>query len=493
MPPFGGWALFNEFGYNKHYLPSFLKQAGYSTRYVGKLMNDHTINNFDKIPPQDFDESDFLLDPNTYNYWNASFSHNGEPVTFHPGEYSTDLIRDRAVKLIESAVAQTPDKPFFVGVAPIAPHSHISAATHKLGGFVFEAPESAPRHAHLFQDVKLNSSRESFNPDRPSGASWIRDLQQLNKTNLDYIEHFYRQRLRALQAVDELVETVVNKLDKLGQLDNTFIFYTADNGFDSNAGHRRQPGKTLPYEEDIRVPFVVRGPNVPQSVKDHKSVHSIVDLGATILNLAGATSDYDHDGQTIPITHDERLQNVEPKRHSLHEYWVESITEGRYSDGVHVTNKYRSIRILDESHEANWAYAVWCTGEKELYEMNTDPDQMHNLLLGETTKVNLSSEKIQRVAKRLDGLLLRLKDCVGDECRQPWQSLFPRGEVTKLGQALSSQYDKYFDALPNVAYEDCTLGYHRAKEHPFWHADLAFKSSSSDVVFQSEQQEQVFL
>ncbi|KAM0786789.1 hypothetical protein ACM66B_002223 [Microbotryomycetes sp. NB124-2] len=500
MPPYGGWALFNEFGYNRHYLPSFLKKAGYSTRYVGKLMNDHTIYNFDKIPPADFDETDFLLDPNTYNYLNASFSHNNEPVQFHPGEYSTDLVRDKAVKLIENASKDADRKPFFVGIAPIAPHSHIDAASHKIGDFIFEAPISAPRHEHLFQDINLNTSRESFNPDRPSGASWVKQLARLNQTNIDYITHFYQQRLRALQAVDELVEAVVHKLDSLGQLDNTFIFYTSDNGFDANAGHRRQPGKTLPYEEDIRVPFVVRGPGVPKGVFDVDSVYSIVDLGATILELAGASSDYTNDGEVMPITKSQRLSIAEAeeqgesatparKQHHLSEYWVEGAEEGRFTSGqTRVTQKYRTVRVVESGGKIDFAYAVWCTGERELYDMSTDPDQMHNLLLGETSKTWLTGTEIEMVATRLDGLLLRLKDCVGDECRQPWKEIFPRGQVSSLRQALDPKFDDFFATLPRVKYQDCTLGYHRAQEHPFWQSHLAFNDvSASRFVIQSGQ------
>lgn len=152
--------------------------------------------------------------------------------------------------------------PVRYAVAPIAPHSHISTSGHS-GGLpgLFDLPRAAPRHAHLFQDVKLNSSRESHNPDVPSGASWVRTLDKLNSTNVEYIEEFYRARLQALQAVDELVEGVINKLEEIGKLDDTIVIYTrcvshmlalrhqpdslteSDNGFEANAGHRRQPGK----------------------------------------------------------------------------------------------------------------------------------------------------------------------------------------------------------------------------------------------------------
>lgn len=50
------------------------------------------------------------------------------------------------------------------------------------------------------------------------------DIQ--NDTQVEYLDEFHRGRLRSLQAVDELVEEVVRKLEAAGELDNTYIFYT---------------------------------------------------------------------------------------------------------------------------------------------------------------------------------------------------------------------------------------------------------------------------
>lgn len=148
-----------------------------------------------------------------------------------------------------------------------------------------------------------------------------------NATNEAYLDEFYRGRLRSLQAVDELVEGVIEKLRAANQLENTYIFYTSDNGF-SMGRHRRQPGKTLAFEEDIHVPLVVRGPGVPKGVNNTLSSHSIVDLSATILELAGANTDYEHDGRPIPITEDKSLDiQHKTSRHAITEYWVLGVSQ----------------------------------------------------------------------------------------------------------------------------------------------------------------------
>jgi len=385
---------------SRSYLPSFLQEAGYATYYTGKLMNGHTTGNVESLEAEGWTDHAFLLDPNTYDYWNPAFStgNSGKGVEYRPGEYSTDLVAEKALDLLEKASKQ--DKPFFLGsalfsfflshspqywrlppaVAPIAPHSHISAAGHsdRTIPMLFDIPKPHPRHAHLFKDVTLNKSRVSFNPDVPSGASWVYELEKLNETNVDYIEEFYRGRLQSLQAVDELVEGVVQRLEELGKLDNTIIIYTAyarflsfppspfppsfpsssspfpssfrpvffpppvltfppsshrDNGFEANAGHRRQPGKTLPYEEDINVPLIVRSPFTPRGVVDSTSVYTLADLGATILKLAGAEADYEHDGAIVPITRELRKEAEEQggtQQQILVSYWVEGVGEGLY-------------------------------------------------------------------------------------------------------------------------------------------------------------------
>lgn len=78
----------------------------------------------------------------------------------------------------------------------------------------------AKRHANLFPDATAPRGA-SFNPDVASGLSWVEKLEKLNETNVNYLDYYYRQRIRSLQAVDELVDAVFTKLQKNGLLENT--------------------------------------------------------------------------------------------------------------------------------------------------------------------------------------------------------------------------------------------------------------------------------
>lgn len=153
----GGYPKFVNRGYNTNYLPVWLQKAGYNTYYTGKLFNSHTIENYNNPVAGGFTGSDFLLDPYTYSYYNASLSRNGEKPISYPGQYSPDVVAEKAFGFLEEAISD--EKPFFLAIAPIAPHSDVQMGKHQ-----FSEPKYAPRHAHLFKDYKIPRTK-NFNPD----------------------------------------------------------------------------------------------------------------------------------------------------------------------------------------------------------------------------------------------------------------------------------------------------------------------------------------
>ena len=107
-------------------------------------------------------------------------------------------------------------------------------------------------------------------------------------------------------------------------------------------------------------------------------------------------------------------------------------------------------------------YAVHCANDShELYDMSKDPGQMKNLHPKAPQPVNQANflgRPIQQVIHRIDALLLVLKSCDGDSCRQPWKQLHPGGQANTLIEALDTQFDsKYADLNNNypVKYKQC--------------------------------------
>lgn len=146
---------------------------------------------------------------------------------------------------------------------------------------------------------------------------------------------WYRTRIQSLQAVDELVDNVVNYLSEKDLLDNTYIIYTSDNGFHIGQ-HRLQPGKTCAFEEDINVPFYIRGPGVEAGkVVDLVTTHT--DIAPTLFDLAGIELRDDFDGKPMPISKSQIIQAEKTKRsrseHINVEYWGIGLEEGKFASG----------------------------------------------------------------------------------------------------------------------------------------------------------------
>lgn len=129
-----------------------------------------------------------------------------------------------------------------------------------------------------------------------------------------------------------MVNDIVVRLDKYKLLNNTYIIYTTDNGFHVGQ-HRLPPGKTCAIEEDINIPFYVRGPNVPKGeVVDLITSHT--DIAPTLFEMAGIELRSDFDGSPIPLTQTavrEAKNEVHRREHVGVEYWGLGVGEGIYA------------------------------------------------------------------------------------------------------------------------------------------------------------------
>jgi arylsulfatase A-like enzyme len=164
---------------------------------------------------------------------------------------------------------------------------------------------------------------------KPGGVGWVAKLPKQNQTNIDYNDEFFRNRLRALQAVDEMVEGIVRRLDRLNILDRTYIIYSTDNGYHIGQ-HRLQPGKECGFEEDINIPLIIRGPGVPKG-KVTDIVTSHTDLAPTLFTVMGIPLRKDFDGAPIPTTHRGIAEAAADRHEHVNiEYWGGSRPESKY-------------------------------------------------------------------------------------------------------------------------------------------------------------------
>ncbi|KAK3722917.1 hypothetical protein LTR37_002062 [Vermiconidia calcicola] len=463
--PYGGYPKFVSEGWNEKYLPVWLQEAGYNTFYTGKLMNGHSVETYNKPFPKGWNGTNFLIDPNTYIYYNASTQRDREVPKQNPGVYSTDVVSSSAVGFLDDALKA--DGPFFLGVAPIAPHAETKHLEN--GGVAFYDPIPADRHKHLFPDIKVPRT-PNFNPDVPSGGGFIKTLERLNETVVEYNDGFYRARLQALQAVDDLIESIMQWLyDHPDILENTYLMYTTDNGYHIGQ-HRLPPGKTCNLEEDINIPFFIRGPGVEKGkIVSDATTHT--DIIPTLFELAGIPLHDDFDGEPISVT--DKMQRDVPRRseHINVEFWGPGLFEGIYSPSgsglapgsglisvMGPNNTYKQVRIVNDDYDVS--YTVWCSNEHELYDMKLDPFQMDNLLANGSNVQTFYGHNMDRFVSRVDALLLTLKACAGQVCTRPWETLHPEGNVLHLKDAMDSKYDDfYMKQQKKVAFSECSNGY----------------------------------
>lgn len=369
-PPLGGFEVFVERGLETSTVATWLQAAGYRTVFAGKYLNGYGERGTDPthVPPG-WTEWYAGLGGRPYANFDYALNENGNVVRYgqRPEDYLTDVIAQKAVAAIERAVES--GQPLFLYLAPYAPHSPATPA---------------PRHAGLFEDARLPRP-PSFNEPDVSDKPTVTRRQPLTARQIARMEELYRRRLRSLQAVDDLVETVVRTLARLGQLDRTYLVYTSDNGFHMGE-HRLLPGKNLPYEEDIRVPLVVRGPGV----RPGQRVEALVlntDLAVTFAEIAGITPPAFVDGRSLlPLL---RGQTV-PWRSSVF-IQVRTPTGGGF----------------DAVRTATWKYVSWRNGERELYDLRNDPYELDNRV------ATAPGELVAGLAARLR----ELGRCAGPSCR----------------------------------------------------------------------------
>jgi arylsulfatase A-like enzyme len=202
-----------------------------------------------------------------------------------------------------------------------------------------------------------------------------------------------------------MVESIVAALSETGQLDNTYLIYTSDNGFHMG-GHRLIAGKDTPYEEDIRVPMVVRGPGVPIGERLDALVVNI-DLAPTFADIAGIEAPDFVDGRSfLPLLQDPEQPWRESfliERRKLEEQLVrQSKFSGLTPEELEQAAVFNGIRTRE------LVYVEYGSGERELYDLTQDPHQL----------ANLAEEADPVLVSALSARLIELAECTGAGCRE---------------------------------------------------------------------------
>ncbi len=429
-----GWYGMKDRG---NILPRWLQKSGYTTALFGKWLNGYGAMDAHGEIPVGFDIWGGLLDPSAYDYFNFEMNLNGELRTwgdatfakqlvqfgnvqvkpvyprpslsdvinlahsiFTPGDFGTTVTPtspyspDVTGKMTESLVKDQAKskKPFFIWWAPASAHRE-DVATSFLGR-PGQDPRPSPKYEAKSKTFTLPTP-PSFDDANVGKPSKIADLPPLTDAKKAQLQLDYEGRIGSLQTVDEHVATLVKTLKATHQLKNTMIVFVSDNGWVQ--GQHRIPGdKFVPYEESLKVPFILRGPSIPVG-RTVKNQVSNIDFASTILAAAQTKPGRVQDGiNLLPVARD-------PKKTPARAIGIEATSPLFIGEGfpMQYDQPYTGVRT------DSWKYVEWNYGPKELYDLKADPYELHNL-------ADLPADAGIQAA--LAAKVRKLEHCKGGQC-----------------------------------------------------------------------------
>lgn len=336
--------------------PRLLQQSGYATAFIGKW---HMGN--DDTPRPGFERWVSFKGQGTY--LNPEINEDGQTVK--PAGYITDILTGYAVEFIKRRHA----KPFLVYLAHKAIHPEVTQ--HNDGSVKLADSERfipAARHQNLYagQTIPHRPNYRRAPQGKPALQRQIGNLPPLGAATGTRDESIL-ERQRTLLAIEDGVGAILKALQETGQLDNTVIIFTSDNGY-FYGEHGLSVERRLAYEESIRMPLLVRYPRAIKAGTVRAEFALNLDLAPTLLELAGVA---------VPNTMQGR--SLVPLLKGQPTAWRNSFLVEYYSDKVFpriVQMGYQAVR------NKRWKYIRYreLEGMDELYDLQTDPYEMKNLV-----------------------------------------------------------------------------------------------------------------
>lgn len=377
--PNGGYDAYMEKGNAEKSFSVALQTAGYRTAMMGKFLNGYLPNKFAPLPGW----SDWFVAGGGYRNFDYDMNSNGRLI--HYGHKEKDYLTDVVAARTDSLIRAWKNQPFFIEIATFTPHAPFIPAPRHQGLFMDEIAPRTPR---------FNKQADSTAPD------WMRQLETLDNKQIDKIDNIFRNRLRCVQSIDEMLGNIRKVLKETGEAENTYIFFSSDNGYHLGDYSMLQ-GKQTPFDIDIRVPLIAYGPHVAKgSLQQH--IVSNIDLAPTFTAIAGGKLKGDADGKDIRQLFTEKQtekinwRNFAIIEHRRVSYDPDDPDRQEKQDGK--LPSYTALRFH------NLLYVEYETGEIACYDSEQDPYQLKNIA---------ATGLAPGLKKRLHAILLSAKKCDG--------------------------------------------------------------------------------
>ena len=369
----GGYSTFDP----DNEMALWMKQAGYQTAHVGKYLHSGFYPNkkngdlWKNVIPPGWDKFHVALGGRYFGFPSYDKTEN-QFLQSAGNEYRTDWDVRQATKMIQGHSID--DGPLLLCWSPIA--AHIPRQGESM---------VAERHQSLHCDAELPEFAKRVAVIPKNQVEEMQKVMAPTKQQQAQLQDIYKNRLRALEALDEGIGALRSELKKRNMLENTIFIFTSDHGF--RYSQHRHYGKRLPYDRITRVPFLVTGPGVPKNRKCNQLLANI-DIAPTLVELAGAQQPATCDGKPFS-----KLM-LNPEAHAelgrdgiLIENWGQAVSHTSI-----VSATYSSMRTQ------NHIYTEWATGGREYFDLQIDPEQLHNLYPDLTTpQQEVLSEKMRQL------------------------------------------------------------------------------------------------
>ncbi|MBX2841027.1 MAG: sulfatase-like hydrolase/transferase [Flammeovirgaceae bacterium] len=357
-----------------------MESAGYQTYMSGKwhlkINPDSCFQTVSHIRPgMPKDTKDGYNRPlsesdTTWQPWNKKFG------GFWEGEkHWSEVLKEDAVGFIENASKK--DDPFFMYLAFNAPHD----------------PRQSPRKYVDMYPVENIEVPASFQPLYPNKeeigcGKGLRDERLAPFPRTEYSVKVNRQEYFAIIShMDDQIKQILDALEKSGEKENTYIFFSADHGL--ACGEHGLLGKQNMYDHSVRVPLMIIGPDIPKNKKVEHDIY-VQDIMATSLELAGI----------------EKPDYVEFK--SFADLAKGQSQQGNYDE---IFGCYTSVQRM--IRKGGYKMIVYPEAKEILlFDLNNDPEELKNI-----------SEEEQEKVKTLFKDLLKLQGEMDDEL--DLQAVFP--------------------------------------------------------------------
>jgi N-acetylglucosamine-6-sulfatase len=331
--PYGGFPAFSD----TSTVSTWLDEAGYRTALIGKYLNGYDSS---YVPPG-WDR--WFVTYGEGGYYDYDANSDGRLLEFGDDreDYGTTVLSDQGVRFIRSTPAADP---LFLFFAPHAPHEPAVAAPGDRDAFGSLSP------------WRPESYDEEHVGDKPR---WLRSVGRLSSRKQSEIDAFRERQIRSLVGVDRAVGRLVDTLRDEGRLRDTLIVFTSDNGM--LWGEHRLFGKSVPYEEATRVPYVVRYDRAIERARvDRRHLVLNLDLAPTFAALAEIEAPGAEGRSFAPILGD-------PRSGWRSTFLIE-----------HLSLNGNGAPTFCAAHTRTMLLIAYGTGERELYDLRRDPLQLRN-------------------------------------------------------------------------------------------------------------------